>query len=151
MIAVSISSAEYIRLGHGGPDPSLVYGPTAIDITAIDLDTRDGGSVQMGTVKARFRCDNCGHHVPLKHNACPSCGKVFTSVVCPKCHFEDEAHLFTNGCPDCGYQGHEGGSGSRPRGADTPPRKGLPSWVYLWTSLGLLALLVILVLVMFQR
>ena len=92
-------------------------------------------------MKARFRCDNCGHHVPLKHDACPHCGKRFTAVLCPACGFEGDASLFRGGCPSCGYQGARTGApapGQRPRKPARPP---LPGWFYLWSSVALLVVL----------
>jgi hypothetical protein len=97
-------------------------------------------------MKARFRCDNCGRHVPLKHDTCPHCGKRFTAVLCPVCGFEGESLLFRGGCPSCGYQGARSGA---PAAAQLRPRKPqkplLPSWFYLWSSVALLVVLAVFV------
>ncbi len=94
-------------------------------------------------MKARFRCDNCGRAVPLRHDTCPHCGKRFTAVLCPMCGFEGDSSLFRNGCPSCGYQG----AGAAPAGVQPrpgkPPKPPLPSWFYLWSSVALLVILAI--------
>jgi hypothetical protein len=98
-------------------------------------------------MKARFRCDNCGHHVPLEHDTCPHCGRRFTAVVCPVCSFEGDASLFGDGCPSCGYRGAARRSGAtavarqRPGKARKPP---LPAWFYLASSAVLLGVLILL-------
>lgn len=93
-------------------------------------------------VKARFRCDNCGRHVPLMHDTCPHCGMRFTAVLCPACRFEGDALLFRKGCPACGYRGCGRGvlAGASPR-QRRPPGPPLPDWVYHWGSVVLLVLL----------
>ena len=96
-------------------------------------------------MKARFRCDNCGRHVPLEHDTCPHCGRRFTAVVCPVCNFEGDASLFGNGCPSCGYRGTANRSGAA---AETQPRKRrkppLPTRFYVWSSAVLLLVLLVL-------
>jgi len=102
-------------------------------------------------MKARFRCNNCGRHVPLAHDTCPHCGKRFTAVLCPVCQFEGDDSLFAKGCPRCGYQGGRAGSGAA---AEKPPRtrrrSALPSWFYLWSSGVLLVVLLALVFVLLR-
>ncbi len=50
-----------------------------------------------------FFCENCGKPVALKAPKCPSCGRLFDAVKCPKCSFTGKESLFSNGCPSCGY------------------------------------------------
>lgn len=102
-------------------------------------------------MKARFRCDNCGRHVPLEHESCPHCGKRFTAVLCPVCRFEGDAALFTNGCPKCGYQGGRAKSGATAEVRPRKPRKApLSARFYLLTSAVLLVVLLVLVFALLQ-
>jgi hypothetical protein len=102
-------------------------------------------------MKARFRCDNCGRQVPLKHDTCPHCGKRFTAVLCPVCQFEGDASLFRGGCPSCGYQGARTGGPpaveARPKKTAKPP---LPGWFYFWSSVALLVVLALFVFVLLR-
>jgi uncharacterized membrane protein YvbJ len=100
-------------------------------------------------MKARFRCDNCGHHVPLHHDTCPHCGKRFTAVVCPQCDFEGEASLFRKGCPKCGFQG-DAEARNAVAVARKPRKPPLPAWFYLWSSVFLLLILVGLLLILLR-
>jgi predicted RNA-binding Zn-ribbon protein involved in translation (DUF1610 family) len=54
-------------------------------------------------MKARFFCESCGAEVRHSERKCPSCGKTFTAVRCPRCGFEGGAKQFARGCPECGY------------------------------------------------
>jgi hypothetical protein len=54
-------------------------------------------------MKARFFCESCGAEVRHSERVCPSCGKTFTAVRCPRCGFEGGAKQFARGCPGCGY------------------------------------------------
>jgi len=54
-------------------------------------------------LKLRFFCDQCGTEVPRNTVRCPSCGRFFTAVQCPRCHFHGEEQDFAGGCPKCGY------------------------------------------------
>jgi hypothetical protein len=105
-------------------------------------------------MKARFRCDNCGRHVPLEHDSCPHCGRRFVAVVCPVCSFEGDASLFGNGCPQCGYRGAANRSGAaadaRPRKPRKPRKPPLPTWFYLASS-GVLLLVLLLLLFLLLR
>jgi hypothetical protein len=57
-----------------------------------------------GTImKARFFCESCGAEVRHSETVCPSCGKTFTAVRCPRCGFEGGAKQFARGCHGCGY------------------------------------------------
>lgn len=53
----------------------------------------------------RFFCMSCGKEVDAESDACPSCGKLFRAVRCPKCSFTGEGELFIDGCPNCSYGG----------------------------------------------
>jgi hypothetical protein len=54
-------------------------------------------------MKLRYFCDGCGKEVPRNSKRCPSCGKAFAAVQCPRCGYQGEAGDFDAGCPDCGY------------------------------------------------
>jgi hypothetical protein len=104
-------------------------------------------------MKARFFCESCGAEVRHSERVCPSCGKTFTAVRCPRCGFEGGAKQFVRGCPGCGYlnvippTGKEVGSGpadaARPRvrGFSLPALK-LPARFYR-IALVLLAVLLL--------
>ncbi len=51
----------------------------------------------------KFFCQNCNKEIPLYAEECPSCGKKFGSVLCPKCNYKGKSVSFANGCPKCGY------------------------------------------------
>ena len=53
--------------------------------------------------EAKFFCESCGSEVPRNSKVCPSCGKFFASVRCPKCSATGSNDDFKNGCPRCGY------------------------------------------------
>jgi len=114
-------------------------------------------------MKARFFCESCGAEVSHAEKVCPSCGRTFTAVKCPRCGFEGGAKQFGRGCPQCGYlnvlppSGGATGAGSRHRApnpgapvrAFSPPRLRLPARFYrialsvlVVMLLGLVALLV---------
>jgi hypothetical protein len=113
------------------------------------VDSAGAFVVDFAPMKARFRCDNCGRHVPLNHDTCPHCGRRFTAVVCPVCHFEGDTALFRNGCPRCGYEGGGEGRAAGPEVAG--PRREFSSRFYGWASLVLLGLLVLLVALVLRR
>ena len=50
-----------------------------------------------------FYCNHCGKKVTARADKCPSCGRLFGAVLCPRCGFSGEGELFTHGCPACGY------------------------------------------------
>lgn len=54
-------------------------------------------------MKLRFFCDQCGTEVPRNTVRCPTCGRYFTAIQCPRCHFRGEEQDFAAGCPSCGY------------------------------------------------
>jgi len=95
-------------------------------------------------MKAHYFCENCGSEVKAGAKICPSCGKVFTAVRCPKCGFEGGEKDFANGCPSCGYLDAvprpanarapavtraPSRAGAR-QGAQRRPSTGLPSWAW---------------------
>jgi hypothetical protein len=57
----------------------------------------------MKGMKLRFFCDLCGTEVPRNTVRCPTCGRYFTAIQCPRCHFQGEEKDFDRGCPKCGY------------------------------------------------
>ena len=54
-------------------------------------------------MKLRYFCDLCGTEVPKNTVRCPSCGRYFTAIQCPRCGFRGEEKDFAAGCPKCGY------------------------------------------------
>ena len=54
-------------------------------------------------MKLRYFCDLCGTEVPKNTIRCPSCGRYFTAIQCPRCGFRGEEKDFAQGCPKCGY------------------------------------------------
>ena len=54
-------------------------------------------------MKLRFFCDLCGTEVPRNTIRCPTCGRYFTAIQCPRCGFRGEEKDFAQGCPKCGY------------------------------------------------
>ncbi|MBP5520593.1 MAG: zinc ribbon domain-containing protein [Treponema sp.] len=58
---------------------------------------------QQKTKEAKFFCESCGSEVPRNSRVCPTCGKFFASVRCPKCGKMGTNSDFKNGCPKCGY------------------------------------------------
>jgi hypothetical protein len=126
-------------------------------------------------VKLRFFCDQCGTEVPRNTERCPSCGRYFTAVQCPRCGFQGRDSDFLGGCPTCGYMRKprepepSGGAGKRPPGrvrrdrgqaaggargrSPRPPLApaGAPPRLYRVLSLVLAGLLVVLLAVLFLR
>ncbi len=98
----------------------------------------------MNGMKAHYFCESCGSEVKAGAKVCPSCGKVFVAVRCPKCGFEGGERDFANGCPSCGYLDAIPRPGSvrtpaaprSPRqtaarhGAQRRPSSGLPAWAW---------------------
>ncbi|HON89096.1 MAG TPA: zinc-ribbon domain-containing protein [Spirochaetales bacterium] len=50
----------------------------------------------------KYYCQNCGKEVAAAAKRCPSCGRIFTSVLCPRCGFSGPEEIFVEGCPLCG-------------------------------------------------
>lgn len=108
-----------------------------------------------------FFCENCGTEVPRKAAKCPGCGRYFSSVRCPKCGFSGPEHLFSGGCPICGYSsgrpaGSSGNADFFPDATEGKPKKAeraenvgaLPLWVYIVTALTVVAVAAAAVLVL---
>ena len=96
--------------------------------------------------RPRFFCEHCGKEVSRSDEKCPSCGRFFASVRCPKCGFVGSQNLFSSGCPVCGYSAPRTPDGIGEDGPDGSPSKraaipagALPAWVYLITILALAA------------
>lgn len=112
--------------------------------------------------EAKFFCEFCGDEVPRNARTCPTCGKFFASVRCPKCGKTGSTDQFKKGCPACGYAVHPEygrggyginynskdntffgqmfGSSRKNKGSDGP----LPIWMYVVCStilVGLVGLL----------
>jgi len=50
-----------------------------------------------------FYCENCHQEVSANDKVCPSCGRFFTDVRCPRCNHSGDVDEFSLGCPKCGY------------------------------------------------
>lgn len=99
--------------------------------------------------EAKFFCESCNAEVPRNARTCPTCGKFFASVRCPKCGKTGSTEDFKKGCPACGYAVHSDlkngkyginynskdnryfarlfGSSKKNKGSDGP----LPVWIYI--------------------
>jgi predicted RNA-binding Zn-ribbon protein involved in translation (DUF1610 family) len=113
-------------------------------------------------MKARFFCESCGAEVAHSAKSCPSCGKTFTAIRCPRCGFEGGARQFARGCPECGYlnvvppsaRGSATGPSKAQRSerarvrAFSMPRFSLSARFYRIAMLVLVVLLVVLVAVL---
>ena len=53
--------------------------------------------------RTMFSCDFCQTPVDLFADSCPSCGKRFDAVRCPRCGHQAQPGSFRDGCPNCGY------------------------------------------------
>jgi predicted amidophosphoribosyltransferase len=53
--------------------------------------------------RATYTCDHCQAPVSLHARSCPSCGKVFDAVRCPRCGHQGSPGAFADGCPSCRY------------------------------------------------
>ena len=71
-------------------------------------------------MKLRYFCDLCGTEVPKNTVRCPSCGRYFTAIQCPRCGFRGEEKDFAQGCPKCGYMKISRPSGGAGAGRSTP-------------------------------
>ncbi|MDR1419710.1 MAG: zinc ribbon domain-containing protein [Treponema sp.] len=97
----------------------------------------------------KFFCEHCGAQVARDARACPRCGRFFASVRCPACGYTGAESLFAGGCPSCGYS-----SPSQRRGPFSPVKKParstgpLPLWIYLFSVLALLCVIVLLYVIM---
>lgn len=73
-------------------------------------------------MKLRFFCDQCGTEVPRNTVRCPKCGRFFTAIQCPRCHYRGEEQDFAAGCPRCGYM--RVSRGPKPSAAAGTSRRG---------------------------
>ena len=94
-------------------------------------------------MKARFFCDHCGKEVLLYRSTCPSCGRSFQAVQCPRCEFKGEPELFTAGCPACGYlSSRRVEQGKKEAARDQERSSQVPAW--LFRALGIILLITII-------
>ncbi|MDR2509897.1 MAG: zinc ribbon domain-containing protein [Spirochaetaceae bacterium] len=63
----------------------------------------------------KFFCDNCGAQVEGAVDRCPSCGRFFAAIRCPKCGFSGGEEAFLDGCPSCGYSSRASRAAKKPR------------------------------------
>ena len=107
-------------------------------------------------MKPRFFCAFCDTEVPVDQERCPRCGRLFTSVLCPRCGYDGKVDDFEGGCPKCGYlaggpaagaAGARGVTGRRRRSA--VKKAGLPPGFYRLAGGLLLALLAVLLALLF--
>lgn len=115
-------------------------------------------------MKLRFFCDLCGTEVPRNTIRCPTCGRYFTAIQCPRCGFRGEEKDFAQGCPKCGYMkiprpavtdGQSKKARKRQRAtadaAAGPPGPSAPAAVYRLIGLILTVVLIALVVILFLR
>jgi predicted RNA-binding Zn-ribbon protein involved in translation (DUF1610 family) len=115
-------------------------------------------------MKLRFFCDLCGTEVPRNTIRCPTCGRYFTAIQCPRCRFRGEEKDFAQGCPKCGYMkiprtavtdGQSKKARKRRRAtADVTaeqPGPSAPAAVYRLVGLILTVVLIALVVILFLR
>jgi hypothetical protein len=115
-------------------------------------------------MKLRFFCDLCGTEVPRNTICCPTCGRYFTAIQCPRCRFRGEEKDFAQGCPKCGYMKiprttvADGKSNKAPRrrrtssaAAAEQPGPSAPAAVYRLIGLILTLVLIALVVILFLR
>jgi uncharacterized membrane protein YvbJ len=105
-------------------------------------------------MKTRYFCENCGNEVRAGAASCPSCGRAFTAVRCPKCGFEGTAAQFKNGCPACGYMVPVRDAPVEARPVQSGPsaaRSRLPAWVYTVAAIALLGTAILLLGLLFFR
>jgi hypothetical protein len=120
-------------------------------------------------MKLRFFCDLCGTEVPRNTIRCPTCGRYFTAIQCPRCRFRGEEKDFAQGCPKCGYMkiprstvtaGKAKKARRRRRAtsaaessptAAQQPRPAAPAAVYRLIGLFLTLVLIALVVMLFLR
>ena len=107
--------------------------------------------------KAQFFCEECGTEVRMNASKCPSCGKNFSAVRCPKCSYVGQPGEFAKGCPNCGYSEEDVSTPSpKPEGAKAsaqgpgrePGRsssRGLSSIFYTIVGFILLAAIILLI------
>jgi uncharacterized membrane protein YvbJ len=91
-----------------------------------------------------FYCDNCGAVVGKDDTVCPQCGRVFSTVRCPRCGYSGEADEFLSGCPVCGYAAHEEAESIQREAGKIEADRGekrTPAAVYIITGIILFALL----------
>lgn len=96
-------------------------------------------------MKTSFYCDNCGSLVAANASNCPTCGRYFSAVKCPKCEYTGALREFTEGCPVCGYMTTTQAENQEEQKPKQPkkrkPRFVLPGWVMGLISLLLIGLL----------
>lgn len=111
--------------------------------------------------RSRFYCENCAAEVKANAKVCPSCGRFFSAVRCPKCSFTGEARLFVFGCPSCGYAAEGAGRGDssaweivgdvdehRRRPRRFFDRHEIPGWAWYFAA-GLLTVIFALLVVLY--
>ncbi|MDD7417486.1 MAG: zinc ribbon domain-containing protein [Treponemataceae bacterium] len=114
---------------------------------------------------AKFVCENCQTIVDANAKFCPTCGKFFAAVKCPKCGKVGTTYQFKDGCPQCGYSEKKGSSADEsPIGENENMKKidkifrkqrkikrrmsddSLPLWIYIVSFCTLPILIVLFVL-----
>lgn len=84
--------------------------------------------------EAKFFCECCGSEVPRNSKVCPTCGKFFAAVRCPKCGRTGTNDDFKAGCPTCGYAVNPDSVNKRGSGIFLPNNNSVSNIKYRTTS-----------------
>ncbi|MGL4987194.1 MAG: double zinc ribbon domain-containing protein [Treponemataceae bacterium] len=88
----------------------------------------------------KFSCDFCQTEVPLDAVICPTCGRSFSAIKCPKCNYKGSSAEFNNGCPKCRFKSPHG---------KNKTSTNLPFWITIIVCGGLFFSLLLLFLKIF--
>jgi uncharacterized membrane protein YvbJ len=107
-------------------------------------------------------CEKCGHSVPRNAQRCTYCGQPFNGIKCPRCEFQGDAGLFSQGCPACGFAGdidgistknNPGQHNKKPEsdfGKKKKNKKMLPLFIYRIAGI-IVFLLIVTIVILFVR
>jgi uncharacterized membrane protein YvbJ len=104
----------------------------------------------MAKKKKMFYCDSCGTAVDSTARKCPSCGRYFTAIACPKCSYEGLYNEFEDGCPSCGYLADASEMKAVEQIEETKYiDRGLPLWLLIFMTLVVGVLIIVIVVTSF--
>ena len=86
-----------------------------------------------------FYCNHCGKKVARNAAKCPSCGRYFGAILCPKCGYSGSEGEFSGGCPSCGYLGDRA-EPAPARGGRDPRKRTVLNLPPLFFAVGILIL-----------